>query len=65
MLQINYDPQADAIYIRLHEGEVDNRCRLASTFMPMSMRMGFHWGRDSVCQLGHGQQSANRRVVQR
>lgn len=24
MLQINYDPQADAIYIRLREGEVDN-----------------------------------------
>ena len=24
MMQINYDPQADAIYIRLREGEVDN-----------------------------------------
>jgi len=24
MLQINYDPQADAIYIGLREGEVDN-----------------------------------------
>lgn len=24
MRQINYDPQADAIYIRLREGEVDN-----------------------------------------
>ena len=23
-MQINYDPQADAIYIRLREGEVDN-----------------------------------------
>ena len=24
MRQINYDPQADAIYIRLREGKVDN-----------------------------------------
>ena len=24
MMQINVDPQADAIYIRLREGEVDN-----------------------------------------
>ncbi|MEZ4733272.1 MAG: DUF2283 domain-containing protein [Caldilineaceae bacterium] len=24
MMQINYDPQADAIYIRLREGEVEN-----------------------------------------
>ena len=24
MMQINYDPQADAIYIRLREGEVDD-----------------------------------------
>lgn len=24
MMQINYDPQADAIYIRLREGTVDN-----------------------------------------
>ncbi len=24
MMQINYDPQADAIYIRLRESEVDN-----------------------------------------
>ena len=24
MMQINYDPEADAIYIRLREGDVDN-----------------------------------------
>ena len=33
MLQINDDPQADAIYIRLHKGEVDNRQRLSSTMI--------------------------------
>lgn len=28
MMQINYDPQADAIYIRLREGEVDDTLQI-------------------------------------
>ncbi len=28
MMEINYDPQADAIYIRLREGEVDDTLQI-------------------------------------
>ena len=30
MVQINYDPEADAIYIRLREGDVDNTLQISN-----------------------------------
>lgn len=36
-MQIDYDPEADAIYIRLRNGEVDHTIESSSIFMWMSM----------------------------